>query len=689
MKLKTPILATALLALVLVTQSPKQSNAQGSPAENQTLTQQLLAEPATQLAKAVAEKGDPARGAIAFHTPAMNCARCHVTTDGRRLGPDLAAKRDATIEHLIESVLKPSAKIHEGFETVRIAHEDGRLITAILVEETDDDLVIDSIEQAAPVTIPKDEIEEWARSKTSSMPVDLANQLAGRQSFLDLVSYLKAIVGHPELEKKLQPIEAAIAPLPEYESHVDHAGLIRSLNKESFKHGREIYQLRCASCHGTLDEEGSMPTSMRFASGKFRHGNDPLTMYNTLTHGYGMMIPQRWMVPQQKYEVIHYIREHFLKPKNKSQLFEITDNYLKTLPKGDTFGPTPVLPKPWTEMDYGPSMVNTIEVGNDGSNIAQKGITVRLDGGPGGVESGKYWLMYEHDTMRAAAAWSGRFIDWDGIHFNGKHGRHPHVTGDVAFANPTAPGFGRPGSSKDTRFKDDRVVGRDGKYYGPLDKSWVKYEGMYRYGKQTLLRYRVGDTEILESPSLKFIGQSPIYQRNLNLGDRGEDLWIQIADLKGRAEINGRTAIITDESGAGLLAYASAEGAMWTYDDNQNLRLKVPVGKALNMVISQVPINGAEQAKEFADQVIANATPQDLSSLTQGGPPNWPQKLTTQILRGKEDGPYAVDVFQRPTKQSVELPTTSDGDRLFTRRRHGDHQCLGWFGLANQWFPQQ
>ena len=337
------------------------------------LTQKLLAEPTDKLIADVAKFGNPGRGAVAFYLPEMNCAKCH-DSQGRQLGPDLTEERDASASHLIESVLKPSAKIHEKFKTVRIAHEDGRMISGILVLETEDSIVVDSIEQAQAIEIPKDEIDEWAYSKTSSMPVDLANQLSNRQQFLDLVSFLSAIVGKKELMMKLKPMSAAIAPLPEYESRVDHAGLIRSLDQESFKRGEETFKLRCASCHGTLEEEGSMPTSLRFGSGKFKNGNDPFVMYQTLTHGYGMMNPQRWMVPQQKYEVIHYIREHFLKSHNEQQLFEIDDSFLASLPKGNTRGPKPVVSRPWTTMNYGPSMFNTIEVSRDGSNIAQKGI---------------------------------------------------------------------------------------------------------------------------------------------------------------------------------------------------------------------------------------------------------------------------------------------------------------------------
>ncbi len=40
-------------------------------------------------------------------------------------------------------------------------------------------------------------------------------------------------------------------------------------------------------------------------------------------------------------------------------------------------------------------------------NIAYKGIAVRLDEGPGGISKGHAWMLYDHDTMRVAAAWTG------------------------------------------------------------------------------------------------------------------------------------------------------------------------------------------------------------------------------------------------------------------------------------------
>ena len=173
----------------------------------------------------------------------------------------------------------------------------------------------------------------------------------------------------------------------------------------------------------------------------------------------------------------------------------------------------PTVIEPWVNMDYGPSLVNTYEIGSDGSNFAYKGIAVRLDPGAGGVSRGNAWLIFDHDTFRVAAAWTAdatkpdeRFIDWNGIQFNGMHQVHPRIVGQVQFANPTGPGWADPRTGS---FADDqRVLGRDGRRYGPLPRAWARFRGAYAHGDKTIIRYSVGTTEVLEMPGL--IESTPI-----------------------------------------------------------------------------------------------------------------------------------------------------------------------------------
>ena len=515
-------------------------------AQERTLQVLLQSENLAELADEALRFGDPNRGAFVYFLPEMNCAKCHEDNDsGRRLGPKLTEKRQISFEHLVTSILHPGRDIKKGFETAIVQTVDGELLSGIIVEDTDHSLVVDRIEEPdKPLTIAKVDIDQWKRSAKSSMPEQLVNQLTSRQQFLDLISYLSELAGGGEARaNELRPDSSllAIAPLPEYESRVDHRKLLRGLNNESYERGHDIFRLRCASCHGTKEKEGSLPTSLRFADGKFKRGSDPYSMYQTLTHGYGMMNSQRWMVPRQKYDVIHYIREHFLRTDNQSQYFEVATDYLARLPSGDTLGPEPVIRRPWSDMDYGPSLNNTFEASTDGSNIAQKGIAIRLDSGPGGVESGKYWMLYEHDTMRVAAAWTGGFIDYNGIHFNGVHGRHPKISGQKMFENPVMPGWAKPGSES---FNGERIIGRDGKKYGPLPSSWVDFNGLYRFGQKTILKYSIGDYSILESPRLGFVENVPVVIRQFNIGKRNQDLVLQVMQTDRSLQASNTSQVV-------------------------------------------------------------------------------------------------------------------------------------------------
>ena len=221
--------------------------------------------------------------------------------------------------------------------------------------------------------------------------------------------------------------------------------MIADLGPESLKRGEAIYNRVCVNCHGTKDKPGSLPTSLRFASGRFKNGSDPYSLYRTLTHGFGQMPPQTWMVPSQKYDVIHYVRETFLKADNPTQYAARGPGLPRPPAERHDARPEPSKIEPWSAMDYGPTLTATYEISDDGTNFAYKGVAVRLDAGPGGVSRGRHWTVFDHDTMRLAASWSGDgFIDWNGINFNGRHEIHPRVVGARRIRQPRRPRLGEP-----------------------------------------------------------------------------------------------------------------------------------------------------------------------------------------------------------------------------------------------------
>ncbi|MBP86891.1 MAG: heme-binding protein [Planctomycetaceae bacterium] len=502
------------------------------PAFAATLEEQLVAESPQDLAQAARELGDAKRGAILFYQPYMACTKCHVNGRPATLGPDLTKSEEPRSDlHLIESVLTPSRVIRKGFDSVTVVTTDGKQLVGVVTKDADKHLMLrEATGNTRQITLPRDTIDEVLKNTQSIMPAGQVNQLASRQQFLDLTRYLMEISEHGlQRARELEPPPSAYAarPLPEYEKEIDHAGMIRDLNGDSLKRGAAIYNRLCINCHGTHDRPGSLPTSLRFATGKFKNGADPYTMYRTLTRGFGMMVPQMWMVPQQKYDVIHYIREAYLKEHNPTQYFAFNKDYLANLPKGTTRGPAPSNIVPWEQMDYGHNLVATYEIGSDGTNFAYKGNAIRLDPGPGGVSQGRYWMIFDYDTLRMAAAWTGKgFIDWHGINFNGGHNIHPRIVGDLQLVNPTGPGWANP---DDGSWKDPRFLGRDDRAYGPLPRDWAHYKGMYYHGQQVVIEYTVGQTDVLEMPRVQLSGETPVFTRTFDMGSRDKELTLVVA----------------------------------------------------------------------------------------------------------------------------------------------------------------
>ncbi len=599
--------------------------------------------------------GDPSRGAIVFHQPYVLCTKCHATDDsatGQALGPNLSRLtegRDGTAvaggtreeldTKLVESLLAPSKVVRPGFEAVVLVLADGRSITGLVAEDRHDVVVLREAQgNGELLEIAKDEIDERVRSKQSIMPSGLVNQLASRQQFLDLVAYLSEIAsGGPDRALELKPNESlyAAAPLPEYERSLDHSGLIESWDEQSYERGAAIYKRVCANCHGTHEQAGSLPTSLKFAKDKFKNGSDPYALYQTLTRGFGFMAPQMWMVPRQKYDVIHYLREAYLKEHNPTQYVATDDGYVARLPKGTTLGPEPSKIEPWVAMDYGPSLIYTYELKGDGSdaapNFAYKGIAARLDGGPGGVSRGNYWSVFDHDTLRVAGAWSRAtpeesFIDWNGIQFTGEHGVHPHVAGRIAFANPAGPGWADPDSGS---FDDARLRGRDGRAYGPLPRAWSRYRGLYHHGQLCILSYTVGAAEILELPGYEPLVSTSgqvAFSRTLEIGKSPHDLTARLAP---------RSAAVALVGGA---------GAKLTRDEHFHL-LHIPA--EATPVILKVLVADCDPAS-LDEYRLRSTEPIALEPFTHGGPPRWPQRVATRAMIGDASGPFAVDVLQHP-----------------------------------------
>lgn len=364
--------------------------------------------------------------------------------------------------------------------------------------------------------------------------------------FLSSVGVLSSAFTNDAFAQSTDPaISAASTPSAKTDLKINHLSKWQEAATETgLESGRKIYEAICLSCHGDLTRAGSLPTSRPFWKAPFQRGGDPLSMFQTVTEGFNQMPPQPWLTPSQAYQVIHYVREELVRPNNPDAYFPVTEAYLDTLPnveevpqeltaaqKDFADGPK------YLRMDFGNALHWTFEV--EPGNIAYKGIAIRLDEGNGGVGKGRAWALFDHDTMRMAAFWSGdKFVDWRGIAFDGSHGTHTKIKGSAVAVNPVGPGWANPDSGS---WDEVRLLGRDNKPYGPLPDTWSKYHGSYRYGARTILSYSVGETPVLESPGLVDLDEAPepIYRRDFRVGPSKKPLEIRLGGVETEASVVG------------------------------------------------------------------------------------------------------------------------------------------------------
>jgi len=149
-----------------------------------------------QMRELVAElenSGNAARGELVYRREDLSCMKCHsIGSAGGQVGPDLSSLGgSAQIPYLFESVLDPSAKLKDQFQTVVIETLDGRVLSG-LIAERDARRVVLREGTDTTCTIPTADIDSLTPSPISLMPAGLTQTLR-RDELVDLVRFLSEL----------------------------------------------------------------------------------------------------------------------------------------------------------------------------------------------------------------------------------------------------------------------------------------------------------------------------------------------------------------------------------------------------------------------------------------------------------------------------------------------------------------
>jgi hypothetical protein len=318
-------------------------------------------------------------------------------------------------------------------------------------------------------------------------------------------------------------------------------------------------------------------------------------------------------------------------------------------------------------MDYGPFFSATLEVAP--GNIANKGIAIRLDAGDGGVARGRDFVVFDTDTLRCAAGWTGpEFIDWKNIAFSGQHEVHASIAGQIVFDNPDAPGW----ADSNGAFGDKRLLGRDGNRYGPIPRDWGHWKGLYVGENRVVLSYTIGETRVLESPGLEVKDAPRAFSRTFEIGPRKTPLILQVAqqiqapprlqDFENSRSPNKQFAVYppraantapaqsTESTSTVVAVIGGVDGMKWLTTDRGDLRLLVPAATSPTQLKILVGLSKVESdTTQFLKLVQSCPPAADLNLALRRGPRRWKESVTTRVERmANSDQPYVAENISLP-----------------------------------------
>ena len=122
-------------------------------------------------------KADLENGAALFK---KSCANCHkLYGEGKAIAPDLTGANRSNLEYLLMNIVDPSSIVPKQFTTSVIALTDGRVITGVVVSETDETFVIQTDKEQLSVS--KGDVEESRNTGKSLMPDGMLDSLTVEQ----------------------------------------------------------------------------------------------------------------------------------------------------------------------------------------------------------------------------------------------------------------------------------------------------------------------------------------------------------------------------------------------------------------------------------------------------------------------------------------------------------------------------
>ncbi len=336
-------------------------------------------------------------------------------------------------------------------------------------------------------------------------------------------------------------------------------------------------------------------------------------------------------------------------------------------------------PGTYQRMDYGPVIAHTVVSQSGKQVVAQKGLAVRLQSKNEKGETIDHAVIYDTDTLGVVAVTTGGWLDLTKTNHTSYKG-----SGDAALEGTTlfsiAPGSAGWANPKDGKFDPRganhhlaKATNAVGQPVGPLPKDWAHYKGYYRIGDQVVLKYTVGDCEILETPRWSVEGDALALVRYFEVrvpaAKTRDSLWVAIDDLPANADprVKQERSVTLRRNGRLTMVSAVGRSALHVKDRQLVMEIKTsPEDRETTVLAAAVMCVADRGEQDDAKAAIAFAMSQEkrsgalgryrIPSVDRGGPARWAQPVDTmsKLAPALARESYVVDSLPCPEKNPWE-----------------------------------
>jgi glucose/arabinose dehydrogenase/cytochrome c2 len=306
---------------------------------------------------------------------------------------------------------------------------------------------------------------------------------------------------------------------------------------------------------------------------------------------------------------------------------------------------------PFIEKDF-PYVPTSMDASNLGAsfpsyNVSARTLALKLQDSS--------YVCFDTDMLRWTVAWTGDFLPMYLMpqvsykDYYNKGNKIAVIAGQPKLATGLYPGW----STGKPVFEDPREAEKveNIPVWGPIAPALGRWNGVYVYGNQAVLSYRVGKTEIREIASASRFSRQTAFQRDFRIGAGADDLFFTAAEVVGGKEVK-----ITDKmscvhhgaKGDSVTAVAVLNpGVATNVIEQRYLSVAVPASGAERQISVLVWMGPVSELPAFEAQVAATRQIK-FPSFEKGGDSQWKGHVYTEGKLSADSEDYVVDQVTLP-----------------------------------------